>query len=105
MPIGVLTKNDFYEKAFVSAEPVLVEFFSPACPYCQQFTPVLDDVAREDNGKKIFTVNIDEEKDLAQYYQIHSVPTTIALKQGAIVTRCLGCLKKETVLEMFSMAS
>ena len=104
MPIDVLTKNDFYEKAYIAKEPVLIEFFSPACSYCQQFTPVLDSVVREDNSKKIFTINIDIEKELTQYYQIHSVPTTIALKQGTVITRCLGCLKKETVLEMFAMA-
>jgi thioredoxin 1 len=105
MAIDALNKNNFYEKAYISQEPVLIEFYSPQCSFCQMFTPILSDVAQEYNAKKIFTINVDEERELAQYYQIKSVPTTLAMKQGAVITRCLGCLKKETILQMFEMAS
>lgn len=105
MAIDILNKDNFYEKAYVSQEPVLIEFYSPKCSFCQMFTPILTDVAHELDDKKIFTINVDEETELAQYYQIRSVPTTLALKQGAVVTRCLGCLKKETIMQMFDMAS
>ncbi|MDR2506137.1 MAG: thioredoxin family protein [Oscillospiraceae bacterium] len=104
MPIEKLTKNEFYEKAYTAQQPVLIEFFMPECSYCKEFEPVLHEVGSVED-KKIFTVNIEEEKELSEYYRIMSVPTTIALKQGAIVTRCLGSLKKETVLDMFDMAS
>jgi thioredoxin-like negative regulator of GroEL len=87
-------------------EPALVEFYSPRCSYCVKFAPVFEDLEASLNGsRRLCKINIDEEKDLAAYYRVRSVPTTILLKRGTAAITCLGCLSKEQLLQMWDIAA
>lgn len=103
MAVESLHSHNFYHKAHLSNEPVLVEFYSPNCPYCRKFAPVLDEFENEYDAQ-VYAVNVDEEQELARYYNIGSVPTTVAMRQGAIVTKVLGMVDKDTILQMMQLA-
>ena len=78
-----IKSNEFQMEVLESKVPVLVDFSASWCGPCQMMGPVLDQMAAEYEGKaKIVKVDIDESMDLAQKYQIMSVPNMIIFKDG-----------------------
>lgn len=79
-----IKSNEFQMEVLESKVPVLVDFSATWCGPCQMMGPVLDQLAAEYEGKaKILKVDIDQSMDLAQKYQIMSVPSMIIFKDGA----------------------
>lgn len=79
-----IKSNEFQMEVLESNVPVLVDFSATWCGPCQMMGPVLDQLAAEYEGKaKILKVDIDQSMDLAQKYQIMSVPSMIIFKDGA----------------------
>ncbi|MDR1600579.1 MAG: thioredoxin family protein [Oscillospiraceae bacterium] len=106
MPLAPLNSLNFYESTYANPEPALVEFYSPRCSYCGKLAPVLEDIqAAYGSTKRLYQLNVDEERELARYYRIRSVPTTILLKRGSPAVTCLGCMAKEQILQMWDIAN
>ena len=59
---------------------ILVDFWAPWCEPCKQLTPVLTEIANENNGKvKIAKINVDENQQLAAQLKIQSIPAVFAV--------------------------
>lgn len=81
-----LTEEQFQTKVMGAGEPVLVDFFATWCGPCKMMAPVLDEVAAEVAGKaSVYKVDIDREIELAQHYNVMSVPT---LSSSRVVSLC-----------------
>lgn len=90
-----VTEQSFEHEVLESERPVLVDFWAPWCGPCKKFTPVIERVAAErGDGVKLVTVNIDEEKALAQRYAVKSIPTVIQFEEGEPVARSVGAVPK-----------
>ena len=86
-----LKSQEFQAEVLESKVPVLVDFSATWCGPCQMMGPVLEQLSAEYEGKaKIVKVDIDESMDLAQKYQIMSVPNMIIFKDGAPVDAVIG---------------
>ena len=84
---------EFQQEVLESKVPVLVDFSATWCGPCQMMGPVLDQMAAEYEGKaKIVKVDIDQSMDLAQKYQIMSVPNMIFFKDGAPKDAVVGAV-------------
>ncbi len=100
MPIVELTSEQFTEEVLQSPTPVLIDFWAPWCGPCKMMAPVVEEVANELAGKvKVGKVNVDDYGDLAQQYNILSIPTFMIFKGGQAVEQFSGAMPKETLLQ------
>ncbi|MGB9911551.1 MAG: thioredoxin [Microgenomates group bacterium] len=96
-----LNQNNFSKEVLESEIPVLVDFWAPWCGPCQMAGPVLEELAKEFEGKVKFTkVNVDEEPQLASNYGVMSIPTVVLFVQGKEVNRQIGFVGKEGYLKL-----
>lgn len=91
-----LTQENFEAEVLKSDIPVLVDFWAEWCGPCQMLGPVVEQLAEESDGKyKVGKVNVDDEPDLAQEYDVYSIPTVIIFKDGEAKEQSLGFAPKE----------
>ncbi|MGB7053749.1 MAG: thioredoxin [bacterium] len=95
-----LTDSDFHQEVDKSEIPYLVDFWAIWCPPCAMVAPVLEEIAKEYDGKiKIGKVNVDNEIKTANEYVIQNIPTMLILKGGKEVERIIGALPKEQIVK------
>ncbi|MCL4398005.1 thioredoxin [Patescibacteria group bacterium] len=95
-----LTDTNFDEELKKATLPVLVDFYADWCGPCKMMAPIIDDVAKEYDGKIIIgKVNVDNNPNVSMKYGIMSIPTIILFKSGQPVKQLVGYQPKETLLK------
>lgn len=98
-----VTENDFETQVLQKSKetPVVVDFWAPWCAPCRMLAPVLEKLVADRKGTVLLAkVNTDEQQRLAMDYQIESLPTVIAFRDGKPILDFVGVLP-ESELQMF----
>ena len=98
-----ITSENFEKEVLNSEVPVLVDFFATWCGPCKMMSPVVEELAKEMEGKaKVYKVDTDEEQNLAIKYGIMSIPTFIVFKNGEPVNKAVGMRDKEELVNLLN---
>ena len=93
--IHYVTDASFKSDVLESPIPVLVDYWAEWCGPCKMIAPILDDVARDYNGRlKVAKLNIDENPRTPGEYGIRGIPTLILFKGGNVEATKVGALSK-----------
>ncbi len=97
-----LSSENFKEEVLNSEKPVLVDFYADWCGPCNAMSPVIEELAKELEGKaKVGKINVDENSDIAVEYNVMSIPTLIVFKNGKEEKKLVGLRDKEELLSLF----
>ena len=96
----VITAANFEEEVLKSEKPVLIDFWADWCGPCKMLSPVIDQIANENEDIKVGKINVDDEGELAMKFQVASIPTLIAFKGGEIAGRTMGVQGKDEILAL-----
>ncbi len=77
---------------------VLLDFYADWCGPCKMISPVLDQVASENDDFKVVKVNVDENIGLAQQYGVQGIPALFVLKDGKVVAQKAGFMPKDAIV-------
>jgi thioredoxin 1 len=98
-----LTDATFDEHVKGSDVPVLVDFWAEWCGPCKMITPILEEIADEQQGKiQIAKLNVDDSLDVSRRFDVMSIPTLILFKDGEPQVRLIGAKPKGALLEEIS---
>ena len=99
MSVIKITKENF-EQVKMSEKTVLLDFYADWCGPCRMVSPLVDEIAEENPQYLIGKVNVDEEPELAQVFNVMSIPTLVVMKKGKIVNQSMGARPKPQILAM-----
>lgn len=88
------TFNDVVSKHALA----LVDFWASWCGPCQALGPVIEELAKEHTGQVfVGKLNVDENPETAERFQVYSIPTVLVMKNGCEVDRIVGLVPKKHI--------
>ena len=97
-----LTGDNFLEEVLNHKGIVLVDFWADWCGPCKMIAPIVHNIAVKHSGSvKVGKVNIDEQPELAENYQITNIPTLMAFKDGKPLNQVVGYVDAITIESMW----
>ena len=96
-----VTDETFEQEVLKSELPVVVDFWASWCGPCQMMGPVVEELSDELNGKvKFCKVNVDDNPELAQNYDVMSIPNFKLFKNGEMAGEQVGAVGKDGLLSL-----
>lgn len=100
MSVKEITSQNFETEVLASEKPVLLDFWASWCGPCRMLSPVVDEIAEENDAVSIGKINVDEQPELAQMFGIQSIPTLVVMKDGKPAAHSVGVIPKADILKM-----
>jgi thioredoxin 1 len=95
---AAVTNADWDTEVLQSDVPVMVDFWAVWCGPCRAIGPNVDAIAEEFDGKaKVLKVDVDSEQELAEKYNIMSIPNLLFFKGGKLVDQVVGAGSKSVL--------
>ena len=104
MSVINLTSENFENEVLKSEKPVLVDFWAEWCGPCRMMAPVVEELEIEmGNEVKFAKINIDECPDLAEKYNVMSIPTFKCFKNGTETGTTVGVQGKGDLIRIIKL--
>jgi thioredoxin 1 len=93
--ISHVTDDSFEPEVLKSDTPVLVDYWAEWCGPCKSIAPILDEVAKEYEGRlKVAKINVDENQNTPAKFGVRGIPTLMLFKNGNVEAMRVGALSK-----------
>ena len=96
----IITAQNFEQEVLKSDKTVLLDFWADWCGPCRMVSPIVDEIAEENESICVGKINVDEEPALANAFSVQSIPMLVVMKNGKIVNQAVGYMPKEKILEL-----
>ncbi len=104
MAVMTITVNNFEKEVLEESKPVIIDFWAAWCGPCRMLSPIVDEIAKENDSVKVGKINVDEENKLAEQFGIMTIPTLMIFKDGKAVATSVGVKSKKEILEMLKLS-
>lgn len=96
-----ITKDNFESEVLNSDKPVLLDLWASWCGPCRMLAPIVSQIAKEYDGKvKVGKINVDDEMELAQAFNVSSIPMLVVMKDGKVTQTSVGVRPKAQIEAM-----
>lgn len=96
--ITTVNKDNFEAEVLKSDKLVLIDFYADWCGPCRALSPRLEKFAEENKDTvKVVKIDVDKSPELAQMFQVRSIPTLATMKDGKGVMRTVGALSNDQI--------
>lgn len=83
-------QEEFEQRVIKATSPVVVDFYAEWCGPCKMLAPVLEQMERDNDDVAFFKIDIDENPEIAEQFEVMSIPNVGFFKDGALVDRSVG---------------
>lgn len=92
--------NNFQKEVLESENKVIVDFWAPWCGPCQMLGPIIDEIGDELKDQvKVTKLNVDENPELSNQYNVHSIPAVLIFEKGELKNTIVGFHQKQDYLD------
>lgn len=100
MAVIKVTTDNFEKEVLNSDVTVLADFNADWCGPCRMLKPIVEEIASENPNIKVVSINIDDEDELADEYNVASIPCVVVFKNGVEVQRSIGFRPKNAIIDL-----
>mgnify|MGYP004527361025 FL=1 len=100
MSVHTITKENFEQEVLHSDKKVLLDFWATWCGPCRMVSPLVDEIAEENDDLFVGKINVDEQPELAAAFHVESIPLLAVMENGQLVNAAVGARPKEDILSL-----